>query len=330
LFSPTASAKTASEGASSRQADLMPYSLSRRAMAGGLLAALGASVSSPALGQAGRYGRIASRESQYATTYIDREGQYIAMRFGINDCLYTESLYNPNDAAELPVTYTQFMTVVLAYTAQARTIAEIGLGGGRIATYLHDFLPQSTVTCIELDPGVVELAQRHFGVRQGPRLRLITRDGRVHMTRERTRYDIILVDAYQGTMVPFHLVTREFYTILKRRLQPGGAVAQNISPDVLDLNRMVATARAVFANVDLYRADGNWVLVAYDGPAKTEAQLTARAAQLQTASRLRYPLAPMIRGRRANVAAGEARPFTDDFAPVGYRDLDRRCRTGRR
>lgn len=310
----------------------MPHSLSRRALAGGLLAALGASVSSPVLAQASNYGRIARRESQYATTYIDREGPYVAMRFGINDCLYTESLYNPNDQTELPVTYTQFMTVVLAYTAQARNIIEIGLGGGRIATYLHDFLPRTTVTCVELDPGVVELAQRHFGVRQGPRLRIVTRDGRVHMSRENTRYDIIMVDAYQGTMVPFHLVTQEFYTILKRRLQPGGAVAQNISPDVLDLNRMVATARAVFANVDLYRADGNWVLVAYDGPAKTNEQLNARAAALQTAHRLRYPLATMLRGRVANAGAnaGQARPFTDDFAPVGYRDLDRRCRTGRR
>jgi spermidine synthase len=307
----------------------MPELLNRRALAGGLLATLGVGMASPACGQASSYGRIARRESQYATTYIDRDGRYIAMRFGINNCLFTESLYNPNDPAELPVVYTQYMTAVLAYTQQARNIVEIGLGGGRIATYLHDHLPQSRVTCVEIDPGVVELAQRHFGVRQDARLRIVTRDGRVFMSRGTNRYDIILVDAYQGTLVPFHLVTREFYAILKRRLAPGGAVAQNISPDVLDLNRMVATARAVFANVDLYRASGNWVLIAYDGPAKTDAQLAARATALQTTNRLRYPLASMLHGRRANVGAGDARPFTDDFAPVGYRDYDRRCRTGR-
>lgn len=308
----------------------MSHSLSRRALAGGLLAALGASATSPAWGQAALYGRVARRESQYATTYIDRDGQYIAMRFGINDCLFEESLYNPADPAELPVTYTQFMTVALAYTPRAARVAEIGLGGGRIASYVHDFVTESNVTCIELDPGVVDLAQRHFGVRQDARLRIVTRDGRVFMATDRSAYNIIFVDAYQGTLVPFQLVTQEFYRILKRRLAPGGVVAQNISPDVLDLNRMVATARAVFANVDLYRGGGNWVLIAYDGPAKTDAQLQLRAAALQNAYHLRYSLPAIVRQRRANVAVtAGARAFTDDFAPVGYRDYDRRCRTGR-
>ncbi|MGQ0533716.1 MAG: spermidine synthase [Caulobacteraceae bacterium] len=307
----------------------MSHAINRRGVAAALLAAGGAAIALPAHGQASRYGRVARRESEYATTYIDREGQYLTMRFGINDCLFTESRYNPDDPAELPVIYTQYMTVALAYASRARNVVEIGLGGGRIATYLHDFVPTANVTCVELDPGVVELAQRYFGVRQGERLRIVARDGRVFMARGRERYEIILVDAYQGTLVPFHLITREFYTILKGRLAAGGAIAQNISPEVLDLNRMVATARAVFANVDLYRAGGNWVLIAYDGPAKTDAQLNARATALQNAYRLRYPLASMLHGRRANVGAGAARPFTDDFAPVGYRDYDRRCRTGR-
>lgn len=308
----------------------MPHSLNRRALAGGLLAAFGAAASSPAWGQAALYGRVARRESQYATTYIDRDGDYIAMRFGINDCLYEESLYNPRDAGELPVTYTQYMTVALAYTPRAIRIAEIGLGGGRIASYVHDFVTTSNVTCIELDPGVVELAQRYFGVRQDARLRIVTRDGRVFMNADRNAYDIIFVDAYQGTLVPFQLVTQEFYRILKRRLGPGGVVAQNISPDVLDLDRMIATARSVFANADIYRGGGNFVLIAYDGPAKTNAQLNQRAAQMQTAYNLRYPLSTMIAQRRANVpVAANARPFTDDFAPVGYRDLDRRCRARR-
>lgn len=306
----------------------MPHSLNRRALTAGLLAALGTGASAPAWGQAAQYGRVARRELQYTTTYIDRDGQYLAMRFGVNDCLFTESLYNPRDPAELPVTYTRYMTVALAYTRSANRVAEIGLGGGRIATYLHDFIPTSDVTCIELDPGVVELAQLHFGVRPGRRLHLVTRDGRVFMARSRATYDIIMVDAYQGTLVPFHLVTQEFYTILKRRLAAGGCVAQNISPDVLDVNRMVATARAVFQHVDLYRAGGNFVLIAYDGTAKTNEQLQARGRALQTAYRLRYPMATLLTARRANVSAGGARVFTDDFAPVGYRDLDRRCRAG--
>ncbi|GAM99444.1 spermidine synthase-like protein [alpha proteobacterium U9-1i] len=304
----------------------MANQMHRRAVAAGLLGLFGAGAAAP---QAARYGTIARRESQYATTYIDREGDYIAMTFGINDCLFTESLYNPNDPTELPVAYTRAMTVALAYTPRANRILEIGLGGGRTASYLHDFLPQANITAVELDPGVISLAQQHFGVRQDARLRIIQRDGRIYVNTTRQRFDIIMVDAYQGTLVPFHLVTREFFGILKRKLNPGGVVVQNISPDVLNPDNMIATARTSFARVDMYRGGGNQVLVAYDGPAKTQAQLTQRATALQQAHRLRYPLAPMIATRRAN-ATSTARVYTDDFAPVGYHDRDRECRaTGR-
>lgn len=299
----------------------------RRAFTRSLLAALGTACAPAAWAQAFRYGTVARRESQYATTYIDRDGRYLTMRFGVNNCLFTESRYNPRDPTELPLVYTRFMTVALAYAPRAARVVDIGLGGGRIASYLHDFIPDSRVTCIELDPGVVELAQRYFGVKPGPRLELVTLDGRVYMARSTESFDLILVDAYQGTLVPFHLVTREFFAILQRRLTPGGVVVQNIMPRVLDLDRMVATARSVFPNVDLYRAGGNWVLVAHDGAAKTDAGLRARALELQQAHQLRYPLESMLSMRRANAPA-KGQPFTDDFAPVGYGDYDRRCRAG--
>ncbi|HXV39921.1 MAG TPA: fused MFS/spermidine synthase [Steroidobacteraceae bacterium] len=301
--------------------------LDRRAFAKQLLAALGVAQAPSALAQAFRYGSIARRESQYATTYVDRDGKYLTMRFGVNKCLFTESRYNPRDPTELPLVYTRYMTVALAYAPRAARVVDIGLGGGRIASYIHDFIPEARVTCIELDPAVVELAQRYFGVKPGPRLELVTLDGRVYMARSTESFDLILVDAYQGTLVPFHLVTREFYAILQRRLAPGGVVVQNIMPSVLDLDRMVATARAVFPNVDLYRAGGNWVLVAHDGAARSDAELRNRALALQQAHALRYPLEPMLAQRRAGVVASE-RPFTDDFAPVGYGDYDRQCRAG--
>ncbi len=303
----------------------MRNEVTRRAFTGGL-AALATSAQA-ASAEKRRYGGVALRESQYATTYVDRDGDYFTMRFGVNRCIFTESRYNPKDPSELPVVYTQFMTVALAYAASAARIVEIGLGGGRIATYIHDFIPQAKITCVELDPGVVELAQQYFGVKPGPRLELVAGDGRVYMTRAHEKFDIVLVDAYQGTLVPFHLVTHEFYAVLRRKLARGGVVAQNIAPSVLDVDRMAATARAVFAQVDLYRAGRSRVLIAHEGPAKSQAALLTRARELQHAHSLRYPIEPMLAERRANVAS-KASPFTDDFAPVGYSDRDRRCRAG--
>ena len=42
------------------------------------------------------------------------------------------------------------------------------------------------------------------------------------LNRNREPYDLILLDAYRGGYVPFHLLTREFYTLLKDRLDAGG------------------------------------------------------------------------------------------------------------
>jgi spermidine synthase len=219
------------------------------------------------------------------------------------------------------------MTVALAYASGLSNIVEIGLGGGRLATYLHDFIPETKVTCVELDPGVVELARTYFGIEPGPRLQIVTRDGRVFMARAKEDFDIVLIDAYQGTFVPFHMVTKEFYGIVRRKLAPGGVLAQNIAPSVLDLERMVATAKAVFERVDLYHADRSRVLIAHDGEAKSDAELQARAQELQQTYALRYPLSEMLPERRTDVDSAES-PFTDDFAPVGYMDLDQRCRAG--
>lgn len=296
----------------------MTFDLNRRTLAAGFLATLGASVAGPACAQASRYGRIERRESQYNTIFVDRQGEYIAMRFGVNNQLFTESLYNPSDPDELPVTYTRYLTAGLAYAANARNILEIGLGGGRTASYLHDFIPGATITCVELDPEVIALARRHFDIRETPRLRLVERDGRIFTRATRERYDLIIVDAYRGTFVPFHLTTREFFRAAKQKLSPGGAVVQNISPDVLSLPDVTATLKAVFAHVDRYNADGNIVLVAYDGEAKTNAQLNARAAALRTSRPLRYPIPAMIAQRQADVPAGRGRVLTDDFAPVEY------------
>lgn len=302
----------------------MPPEIARRAVLLGL-AALPAVEACGETAGARRAGLIERRESQYNTIYVVRqEDGMIGMLFGVNERLFTESLYDPARPRTLPVTYTRYMTAALAYTPQARSILEIGLGGGRTAYYLHQHMPATVITCVELDPEVIALAQRHFGIRQDNRFRLVQRDGRIYLNQNQGRHDIIMVDAYRGTFVPFHLLTREFFTVAKRRLNPGGCIVQNIEPSTMLFPAAYWTLKAVFANVDLYSAEGNIVAVAYDGPAKTAAQLTARANALQTAHRFTHPLPAMLSRRNGVSAPERAQVLTDNFAPVeSLRAIDR-------
>ena len=265
---------------------------------------------------------IESKESLYNNIYVFREGAYVSMTFGYNRDIYTESVYNTADALDLPVAYTRYMTETLAYAGKVKSILEIGFGGGRTAWYLHRSLPGVSVTSVELDPGVIELARKYFGIQDEPGFQLVNKDGRLFLNGTSERYDIILIDAYRGPFVPFHLLTREFYELAKSRLAEGGVIAQNVEPTTMLFDAAVKTINAVFPNIDFYRADGNVVTVAYDGPARDKGALGLLAAERQAALHPRYDLTRMLADRLPLTSGGaaeldpNAKILTDDFAPV--------------
>ncbi|MFZ4121925.1 MAG: spermidine synthase [Caulobacterales bacterium] len=302
--------------------------LSRRAVTLGLGAGVIAGLSGPAFAQAGR-SLIERRESQYNTIYVARQGPNITMLFSVNTAIFSESSYNPSDPGSLVFAYTQYMMAALAYPPQPRQILEIGLGGGRMATYIHGHMSDANITCVELDPVVIEMARRHFAFREDSRLRAVQGDGRIFLDRSRDQYDIIKLDAYRGTFVPFHLTTQEFYQLCRRRLRPGGCVAQNIAPDTLLYDACIATMRSVFANVDEYFTgtglnDSSVIAIAYDGLRKTPQQLAQAAQAMQRRYRFRHPLPDLVARRREVPTRLTARPLTDDFAPVeSLRSIER-------
>ncbi|MEM7026564.1 MAG: fused MFS/spermidine synthase, partial [Pseudomonadota bacterium] len=193
---------------------------------------------------------------------------------------------------------------------------EIGLGGGRTAAYLNLHMPELSIRSVELDPEVIDLAITYFGLKPNENFQISAQDGRLHLMRDRTTHDVIMIDAYRGPFVPFHLLTREFYQMTKRRLSPGGIVAQNIEPTTMLFDSAVATIGSVFENVELYEARGNVVAIAYDGPQIPQADLLARGRALQSRHDFRYSLPDLLGERRLVTTLPDQDPLIDDFAPV--------------
>jgi spermidine synthase len=259
---------------------------------------------------------IEKRESLYNTIFVYKRGPLIYMSFGHNNRYWHESAYDPRDERVLPFRYTRVMTVALAYARSAEKILEIGFGGGRTAWYLHRALPNSEVRSVELDPDVVALAKKHFGIRDEPNFHVTAKDGRLFLAQNSGRHDVILIDAYRGPFVPFHLLTKEFYALVSSRLAPGGVVAQNIEPTTMLFDAALATLKAAFDHVDLYDAGGNTVAIAYNGDVLSKEALQSAAAVRQEEWGLYYPLPRLVGGRRVLKKRPSARPLTDDFAPV--------------
>jgi spermidine synthase len=266
---------------------------------------------------------ILAKESLYNNIYVYRRGPYVSLTFGHNRTIYTESVCNTWDELELPVRYTQYMTVAVAYPPALHAILEIGFGGGRTSWYLHRTLPQVAVTTVELDPAVIDIAKQYFGIKEERNFHVQNDDGRLFLTKSKQHYDIIMLDAYRGPFVPFHLLTREFYAVVKQHLAPGGVIVQNVEPSTMLFDSSVATIGSVFANLEFYRAEGNIVMVAYDGPARDPRQLFATAQERDATYHPRYHLAELLGVRQPYAAirqalAPNAKVLTDDFAPVEY------------
>ena len=283
--------------------------LSRRAM----LVFLCIAAAAPAV--AVEPGLLEKRESLYNNIFIFGDSDNVSMTFGQNKRYYTESSMKLSDPGALTVDYTRYMTLGIAYPAKVERIAEIGLGGGRTVSYLNATLPDTAILAIELDKDVVDLAKKYFQFKETARLRTVVSDGRAYLMKDQDKWDIILIDAYRGPFVPFHLLTREFYNLVKSRLNPGGVVVQNIEPSTMLFDSASATLKSVFPSVDLYDGGGNVVAVGYSGPQLPQAELLARAAKAQEKWNPRYDLKTMA-GERRLLTRPAGKILTDDFAPV--------------
>jgi spermidine synthase len=179
-------------------------------------------------------------------------------------------------------------------------------------------VPELKFTAVELDPEVARIADTFFKVRPEENFDLIVEDGRVWLARTDQTFDMILVDAYRGPFVPFHLLTTEFYELVAEHLKPGGIAVQNVEPSTMLFDSAVATIGAAFDNLEFFESRGNIVIVAYDGPKRDDAELRKVAAARQAAYGFRYDLTGILTRRYQPTWNQATEPMTDDFAPVEY------------
>jgi spermidine synthase len=117
-------------------------------------------------------------------------------------------------------------------------VAILGNAGGTTARALGVYYPDAEVDGVELDPAVSRVGRELFGMDDNPRLTVHNADARPFLRSTDERYDLIVVDAYRQPYVPFYLATREFFELVRDRLEPGGIVALNVAA-VPDDKRLV-------------------------------------------------------------------------------------------
>ncbi len=239
-----------------------------------------------------------------------------------------QGMMNPRDPHTGLFQYVDYAYCPFLFAENIERVLVIGLASGSVPKrFLRDF-PGVRVDVVEIDPNVVDVTTRFFGLKPDPRLSVIVQDGRVFVNRTTGRYDVIVADAYAssryGLVIPRHLATKEFFEQLNERLTADGALVYNVATHRLG-NRMVRsiarTLQAVFPSVYAWEvpANSNTVFVALRRRhVRTREELVARARQLVETGRV--PLAEfpdrVARLRTQWYRADDAVLLTDQFAPV--------------
>lgn len=213
-------------------------------------------------------------------------------------------------------------------TAHTRKIDRalcIGLGIGVVPMQFARSGAQ--VDVVEIHPGIVELAEGYFDF-DPTVVNVHLEDGRNFLHRNRSKYDVILFDAFSGDSSPSHLLTVEAFIEAKAAMETEGALILNCivstepGEDVF-LASLMRTMRSVFQHVRAYISpDGNVFILAKDS-GSPEFVRDPRIAEIpeKFQERIVQTLGNVDRESRDNGMI-----LRDDFNPIEFYDAAYRAR----
>lgn len=171
---------------------------------------------------------VRSFPSAFGTVYVVDEGHTRALRFDDPDAP-DQSVLDLRKPDEVALEYVRVAALSLALAETPKRVLVIGMGGGTFTRMVRKHVKAARTDAVEIDPVVVEVAERYFSLEQDARTRVHVTDGAAFLASARTKYDVIFLDAYDGEDVPAHLATDAFFALVKQRLAPGGVAVMNLA-----------------------------------------------------------------------------------------------------
>ena len=193
-----------------------------------------------------------------------------------------ESLFSrPGTRLGSPTTARWLSLLPVAVRSGVRSMLLIGLGAG--VSLEHVPRTVETIHVVELEPEVVRANQLMADRRQidpltDPRLQLHINDARSALTLGAQRFDAIISQpSHPWTAGASHLFTREFFSLVRNRLQPDGVFVQWMGLRFVDealLRSLLVTLLTVFPHVEVYEPPpgGSLLFAASAAPLQLETQ----------------------------------------------------------
>jgi spermidine synthase len=205
--------------------------------------------------------------SPYSHIRIRRQGSVRSMNFVHDDGReQIQTLWNMKKPYDLVTHYSRLMFASYLFMPEQKRVLIVGLGGGAMVHFYEHYDAEVNVDAVEIDPKVVEFADKYFDVRTRKNTTIITEDAFKYFdtnktnTTAKTLYDVIYMDAFlkpsegtDSTGQPLRLKTIEFYKSLREQLTPDGIVVINLNIHE-GTKEDIATIRAAYPQIYLFKA----------------------------------------------------------------------------
>ncbi len=271
---------------------------------------------------------IHKKDSLYHRIFVYQSGSVVTLQFGKRPSVYMQSQVNLSNLRQHMLEYTMLAFCGLLYAPEPERMLVLGLGGGVIPREMHHYFPALEVHIVEIDPEIPLIAARFFGFHEDDKLKVHVADGRTfikkHLRRDPVpKYDLVILDAFNGDYIPFHLMTKEFLEEVKGVLAEDGVVIANVFYNNRLFDAELKTFLAVFGRCQVfagaYSANAMLVSPGPSGPTLSVKEAVGRAKMLQRKHGLAFDVLTV---------AGRLRPYTrpdrraevltDDRAPVNW------------
>lgn len=177
--------------------------------------------------------------------FIYEENGTLSLHF---DITAIQSQMRPEAPDQLVLGYTQSMMGFLLFKSHPESIAMIGLGGGSIPKYCHRYLPEASISVVEINPDVIALRDQFCIPKNDERFQVLCEDGAHFVRRASNQFDVLLVDGFDVTGQPAQLCSQRFYDDCHDALTENGIMVVNLCGGDLRSGALASRIRKSFDN----------------------------------------------------------------------------------
>ncbi|WP_299519547.1 spermidine synthase [Winogradskyella sp.] len=111
---------------------------------------------------------------------------------------------------------------------KVNSILVLGMGGGSvIETLRNDFNYTKSITAVEIDPVIIEIAATEFGISKNEHLKIHCLDALDFVKTDNEHYDVIIIDLFIDLSVPNQFLSESFWNHVLRLKSSKGDIIFN-------------------------------------------------------------------------------------------------------